>query len=118
LNRLRLRTGSNNTWNESRVYSVRHRLQLPGFDPTQCNPDEVTLKEAADRLKLSPLSVRHMIEDKILPAHQVVECAPWQIPSAALDSEVVKMAALRIKKRIRTPRTRSSDDQQSMFSDS
>ena len=34
LNRLRLRTGSDNTWNENRVYSVRHRLDLPAFDPT------------------------------------------------------------------------------------
>jgi DNA invertase Pin-like site-specific DNA recombinase len=32
LNRLRLRTGADNPWNENRVYSVRHRLQLPAFD--------------------------------------------------------------------------------------
>jgi hypothetical protein len=118
LNRLRLRTGSDNTWSESRVYSVRHRLGLPAFDPNQCNPDDVTLKEAAQRLNLSPLSVRHMIENKILPAQQVVECAPWQIPAAALDSEVVRLEALKIKNRIRVPRSRPRDDQQSMFSDS
>lgn len=76
LNRLRLRTGSDNTWNENRVYSVRHRLDLPAFDPNQSNPGEVTLKEAAQRLNISPLSVRYLIERKILPAQQVVECAP------------------------------------------
>jgi hypothetical protein len=32
LNRLRMRTGADNPWNENRVYSVRHRLQLPAFD--------------------------------------------------------------------------------------
>ena len=37
LNRLRLRTGADNAWNESRVYSVRHRHQLPTFDPNQRN---------------------------------------------------------------------------------
>lgn len=32
LNRLRLRTGADNTWNETRVYSVRHGHHLPVFD--------------------------------------------------------------------------------------
>jgi DNA invertase Pin-like site-specific DNA recombinase len=117
LNRLRLRTGADNTWNESRVYSVRHRLQLPTFDPNHRSLSEVTLKEAAQRLKVSPPSVRRMIEEKILPAHQVVECAPWQIPVAGLDLEVVNREALRLRNRIRVPRTGSCDDQQSMFSD-
>src|SRR5207237_7010697 len=35
LNRLRLRTGVDNAWNESRVYSVHHRNNLPAFDPNQ-----------------------------------------------------------------------------------
>jgi DNA invertase Pin-like site-specific DNA recombinase len=118
LNRLRLRTGADNTWNENRVYSVRHRLQLPIFDPNQRNPSEVTLKEAAHRLNLSPPSVRRLIKDKLLPAHQVVECAPWQIPVAALESEIVNSEALRLRNRIRVPRTVFCDDQQSMFSES
>jgi hypothetical protein len=118
LNRLRLRTGSDNTWSESRVYSVRHRLHLPAFDPNQCDPGEVTLKEAAERLNLSPLSVRRLIERKILPAQQVVECAPWQIPAAALDSEMVKTEAAKLRNRIRVPRAQSCDEQGSMFSES
>lgn len=117
LNRLRLRTGADNTWNENRVYSVRHRHQLPAFDPEQRNTSEVTLKEAAQRLNLSPPSVRRMIDDKILPAHQVVECAPWQIPVSALDSEIVKREALRLRNRVRVPRNQPSDGQYSMFSD-
>jgi hypothetical protein len=97
LNRLRLRTGVDNAWNESRVYSVRHRNQLPAFDPSQRSLSEVTLKGAAQRLNLSPPSVRRMIDDKILPAHQVVECAPWQIPLTALDSEIVRREAANIR---------------------
>jgi hypothetical protein len=118
LNRLRLRTGADNAWNETRVYSVRHYHQLPAYNPAQHNIDEVTLKEAAQRLNLSPPSVRHLIEHNILPAQQVVECAPWQIPVAALDSEIVRREALKIKNRIRVPRTQSCDNQQSMFSGS
>ena len=33
LNRLRLKTGADNTWTEGRVKSVRHRKQLPTYDP-------------------------------------------------------------------------------------
>lgn len=90
LNRLRLRTGLDYTWNEMRVYSVRHRRQLPAFDPDPNPPSEVTLEQAARRLNLSPPSVRKMIAEKILPGSQVVECAPWQIPVEALDSEGVR----------------------------
>ena len=118
LNRLRLHTGADNTWNETRVYSVRHRHQLPAFDPAKRNTSEVTLKEAAKRLNLSPPSVRRMIDDKILPAHQVVECAPWQIPVSVLDSEQVRREALRLRNRVRVPRSQPREGQYSMFSES
>lgn len=117
LNRLQLRTGADNAWNENRVYSVRHLHKLPPFNPDQRKLEEVTLTEAAQRLDLSPPSVRHMIEHNILPAKQVVECAPWQISVAALESESVRREVLNIKNRIRRPRIKSCDDQQSMFSD-
>jgi excisionase family DNA binding protein len=118
LNRLRLRTGVDNAWNESRVYSVRHRFQLPAFDADHCRRNEITLKEAAQRLNLSPPSVRKMIDEKILPASQVLECAPWQIPVEALDSEVVRRMATKLRNRVRIPQSQSSQEQQSIFSDS
>jgi DNA invertase Pin-like site-specific DNA recombinase len=116
LNRLRLRTGADNPWNENRVYSVRHRLQLPAFDGT-CRRNEITLKQAAERLNLSPPSVRKMIDEKILPASQVLECAPWQIPVEALESEVVQRVAANLRNRVRIPQSKNSGEQQSMFSD-
>jgi excisionase family DNA binding protein len=118
LNRLRLRTGADNGWNENRVYSVRHRHQMPAFDPNQRNPSEVTLKEAAQRLNVSPPSVRRMIEEKILPAHQVIECAPWQIPVEALRFERVIKEAANLRNRVRVPQSQASNQQQSIFSDS
>lgn len=117
LNRLQLRTGVDNTWNEMRVYSVRHRQQLPAFDPNQRNPSEVTLDQAAQRLNLSPPSVRKMIEQKILPGRQIVECAPWQIPVEALDTEPVRRAAANLRNRVCVPQSESSAEQQSMFSE-
>jgi DNA invertase Pin-like site-specific DNA recombinase len=117
LNRLRLRTGVDNPWNESRVYSVRHHHQLPAFDPNQSNSSEVTLEQAARRLNLSPPSVRKMIEEKILPGYQVVACAPWQIPVEALDTEEVRKAAANLKNRVRVPQSENCQRQRSMFSD-
>jgi hypothetical protein len=119
LNRLHLRTGADNPWNENRVYSVRHHHALPSFDPNQCSSSElVTLEQAAVRLGLSPPSVRKMIEANILPGHQVVECAPWQIPVAALDTLEVRKAALNLKNRVRLSQSGNHENQQSMFSDS
>ena len=116
LNRLRLRTGADNTWNESRVYSVRHHHHLAAFDPNDVTRGEVTLKEAAQRLDLSPPSVRKLIEAKILPGVQVVECAPWQIPVQALEMEVVRREAANLKNRVRVPRNQACDEQRSIFS--
>jgi len=116
LNRLRLRTGVHNTWNESRVYSVRHHHHLPAFDPKEATRNAVTLKEAAQRLNLSPPSVRKMIDAKILPGVQVVECAPWQIPVAALETDVVRQEAANLRHRVRVPRSQACDEQRSIFS--
>ena len=96
LNRLGLRTGAGNTWNESRVRFAREYHQLPAIDPNQPRADFVTLREAAQRLNVSLTIVRRLIAEKILPASQVVICAPWQIPAASLDSEAVKIGVRKV----------------------
>jgi excisionase family DNA binding protein len=116
LNRLRLRTGVGNTWNVSRVRSARFYYNLPTFDENEPK-GEVTLQEAAERLNVSQSIVRRMIEEKILPARQVVVCAPWQIPADALGSEVIRKQATDFKNQVRVPQRRSCDGQQSMFSE-
>jgi excisionase family DNA binding protein len=117
LNRLGLRTGVGNPWNKQRVYTLRHNQQLPAFDPDQPQPI-VTLEEAAERLQVSPGSIRRLIAEKTLPATQVAECAPWEIPVEALDSESVRKAISNIKNRVRSPRTQKVDGQETMFSGS
>lgn len=119
LNRLHLRTGADNPWNENRVYSARHHHGLPAFDPTPSSSSEfVTLEQAALRLSLSPPSVRKMIELKILTGYQIVECAPWQIPVTELDREEVRKAAINLKNRVRVSRNENHDNQQRLFSGS
>jgi hypothetical protein len=114
LNRLRLRTGVGNSWHVMRVRSARSYYQLPAFAQ---NEQQVTLQVAAQRLQVSQAIVRRMIEEKILPARQLVFCAPWQIPMEALDSEAIRKEVTHIKNRVRIPRRQSVEGQQSTFSE-
>jgi DNA invertase Pin-like site-specific DNA recombinase len=116
LNRLKLRTGVGNSWNLMRVRSARSYYQLPAFAQND-QPKEVTLQLAARRLNVSQSIVRRMIEEKILPARQVVPCAPWQIPVEALDSEAIRKTATHIKNQVKLPQSQSFEGQQSMFSE-
>jgi excisionase family DNA binding protein len=117
LNRLGLRTGADNTWNEARVRSAREYQQLPAFDSNHPRKDFVTLREAAQRLGLSLTIVRRLIAEKKLPATQVITYAPWQISAEALDSEAVRAEVENIKNRVRAPQTPRLDGQQALFSD-
>jgi len=116
LNRLGLKTGAGNTWNESRVHSAREYHQLPATDPQQPRTNFVTLREAAQRLDVSLTIVRRLIAEKTLPASQVVMCASWQIPVEALNCETVRVALENVKKGVRRPQTHRPDDQDSLFS--
>ena len=108
-------TGIGNTWDKNRGYSLRHHHQFPNFDPQQpCS--KITLKEAARRLQVSEGSVRQMILEKKLPATQVVECAPWEIPVEAVDSEEIQKIAARIRNGNTRPQKQIVVEQQTMFS--
>jgi DNA invertase Pin-like site-specific DNA recombinase len=118
LNRLGLRTGTGNTWNVHRVYSARHYHRLPAHDPAQRSTDSVlTLEQAAHSLGISDTSVRRLIKQQKLPAHQIVSAAPWEIPADALNSDVVRQAVRRIQQRGRVPSTQNGNGQRSMFSE-
>jgi hypothetical protein len=116
LNRLGLQTGTGQSWSEGRVYSARHYHELPAYDPNRAGDSEVTIEEAAQRLGVSSTSVRRLIQLKKIAAHQVVACAPWQIPVEMLDSEAVRKAVKDIKARVRAPRTHAGGQQQTIFS--
>jgi hypothetical protein len=99
-----------------RVRSARSYYQLPAFSAND-QPGEVTLQVAARRLNVSPSVVLRMIQEKILPARQVMVCAPWQIPVEALDSEEIRKQATNIKNRVQIPQRQSIEAQLSMFSE-
>jgi DNA invertase Pin-like site-specific DNA recombinase len=102
LNRLRLRTGAGNSWNAQRVYGLRRQQGLAN----QASDGEVrtlTLQQAAARLGVSELNIRRLIQQKILPATQVVPSAPWEISPDALHSPAVQQAIDNVRRRKRPP---------------
>jgi DNA invertase Pin-like site-specific DNA recombinase len=110
LNRLGLRTGVGNTWNASRVLSLRKRLHLVDYDAATARP-MLTLYQAADRLGVGPWVVRRLVRRGLLDATQVVPCAPWQIDPAMLDTDAVRRAAKAVERRTLRPRSRIADSQ-------
>jgi len=109
LNRMGLRTGAGNTWNETRVRSLRQYLKLPVCRDEQ-RAGWLTLQGAAQRLGVSPSIVRRLIERKVLPATQIVSGAPWQIDANSVASAEVTRAAMALKNRVRRLRDESVDD--------
>jgi DNA invertase Pin-like site-specific DNA recombinase len=100
LNRLRLKTGTGNTWNETRVRSLRSQLKIVHQSSQQNDSSSsVNLEAAAKRLRVSGTVVRRLIKLKILPAVQVVAGAPWQIAVNDADCPAVVQAALRLQRR-------------------
>jgi excisionase family DNA binding protein len=109
LNRLRVTTGHGHSWTESRLRTFRHDHDLPKYDPNRRDRSTLTLQEAALRLQISHTAVRHMIEDGLLTATQVVTGAPWLITLEALNDPQVTAAVRTIKSGKRRPRTQSEN---------
>jgi DNA invertase Pin-like site-specific DNA recombinase len=110
LNRLSLQTGGGNGWNAQRVYEVRRQQGLPSAG-NNVEKRAVTLQQAVERTGVSELNIKRLIEQKVIPATQVVPCAPWEISLDALNSSAVQRAIESIRKRKRpsTPQDEKSD---------
>jgi DNA invertase Pin-like site-specific DNA recombinase len=90
LNRLGYKTGQEKTWNASRVAGLRayHKIS-----PFQKQDGWVTQEEAARELQVSNTVVKRLIRERILPAKQVVKCAPWIIEKKDLLLPTVQAQA-------------------------
>jgi DNA invertase Pin-like site-specific DNA recombinase len=87
LNRLGYKTGQEKSWNASRVAGLRgyHKVE-----PFQKQDGWVTREQAAELLKVSNTVIRRLIREQVLPATQVVHCAPWVIDRKDLGSPAVQ----------------------------
>ena len=94
LNRAGKTTGRGNGWTRSRVCMLRNNRNIPPYRKGErAERGEATLDEAAEKLKVSEATVRRLIAERILPAHQFCKGAPWTIRIEDLGLETVMQAA-------------------------
>jgi hypothetical protein len=102
LNRLGYRTGCGNSWLAARVAQARYYYQLPNFEK---RTDWLTMQQAATELKVSATVIQRLIDEKALPARQVVKYAPWIIQREDLALPAVHAAVEAVHRGIRRPST-------------
>src|SRR3954467_8778257 len=94
LNRAGKKTGKGNGWTRSRVCVLRNHRRIPPYRVGErTERGELTLEEAAKILDVSEATVRRLIKEKTLAAHQLCKSAPWVIRAGDLESEDLKRAA-------------------------
>jgi DNA invertase Pin-like site-specific DNA recombinase len=109
LNRLGLKTGAGNTWNEVRLRALRSYLKLPAYRAEE-REGKLNLQQAAQQLGVSATVVYRLIRRKLLAATQIVSGAPWQIDAKSVVSPAIIQAALAFKNHATRSRQRSTDD--------
>ena len=82
LNRLGYRTGQGKTWRVHHVSNVRYGRRLPNYHH---EGTWLPLEAAARELDVSNTVIKNLIADGVLPATQVVPCAPWVIARVDLQ---------------------------------
>ncbi len=102
LNRLGYKTGQEMTWNASRVAGVRWYHEIVGF---QKQEGWLTQDQAARELQVSDTVVKRLIRERILPATQVVEYAPWVIERKDLALPAVQEQVNAVRCGRKLPRT-------------
>lgn len=90
LNRLGLKTAKGHGWTRNRVCIVRNHEGIPVHDPAQAAAEGwLTMDGAAAQLGVSDTVIRKLIERDVLPARQVIACAPWMIRASDLACDGV-----------------------------
>ncbi|HEU4405460.1 MAG TPA: recombinase family protein [Polyangiaceae bacterium] len=95
LNRMGSTTGQGHTWTAQRVGSYRRKSGIPGYESATKDGRCLTMVEAARELGVPSHVIRKLIQQKVLPARQVVFDAPWQILSEDLKRPEVQEALRR-----------------------
>lgn len=87
LNRLGYKTGAGRTWRLHSVHSARYIHKLKNHRNSK---NWITVKGAADELKVSQTVIRRLIEQRKLLANQIEESTPWIIPRESLTCKAVQ----------------------------
>lgn len=106
LNRLGLKTGRGNNWNQGRVVSLRHYNKIPVYNANAAERQGLlTMEQAAAALGVSPTVVRKLLSRGILPGRQVVPHAPWIIHAKDLEESAVQEYVRAVREGRKQPRT-------------
>jgi excisionase family DNA binding protein len=89
LNRLGYRTGTGKTWRTHSIHNMRYQHRLPNYTKGE---DWLTVEQAAQALAVSATVIRRLIQQRVLPANQVVARAPWIIKRLDLELPGVQAA--------------------------
>ena len=112
LNRMGMPTGQGKTWTAHRVSSLRRVRGMHAYRPAEKDGEWLTMSQAATKLGVNNHRIRRLIKDGLLPAEQVVPCAPYQIRACDLADQRVIDAVARTSRPCRI----EDDKQISMFS--
>ena len=111
LNRLSYKTGAGKTWRLHSVHNARYIHKLTNYRNSK---DWITVKGAADELKVSQTVVRRLIHEGKLAATQLEESTPWIIARQALASKPVQTDVEAVRKG-RQLKKQNPDQQQIPF---
>ncbi len=115
LNRIGVLTGSNKTWTEQRVYAYRQRVGIAGYDAELKEQSGwLTQQETATYLRISPMSVKRLIQQGIVSAEGESRL-PQVIDRANLASEEIQAALRRIKSHGNAPLPKDPKQQTLLF---
>lgn len=110
LNRLGRKTGHGNTWNQTRVCALRNGNNIAVYDPKKRKEKGlITMQAAAKFLGICSMSVKRLIDRKIISSTQVMPGAPRMIPEEQLGTSSVKAAVKCMKLRKKIPLTENSN---------
>jgi hypothetical protein len=108
LNRSGYRTAKDKRWSQTRVFSTRHRYQIPS---SPLDTDVLNADAAARHCGVSVMAIRRLVAARVLTCEQVVPYAPpWEIRRADLDSPAVRSMLDRLKRTGKLGTVRSEGD--------
>ena len=110
LNRIGKTTAKGHSWTRTRVAALRNIHDIAVYrEGERAERGEATLDEAAEKLAVSPATVRRLIVEGVLPASQICKGAPWVIRIA--DIQLAEVVSASERRRKRTPEPPPSGDQ-------
>jgi len=115
LNKLGRRTGKGMPWSQTAVKTARRNHGIDGCMHSLIDEDVLTLQGAARYTQTSDTTIKKLVDGGVLPMHQVVPFAPWEIRRADVDGERVRAVLVRLKLTGRVVLGETSDTQPELF---